>query len=133
MDAPKPIAQTAPVTTAGPDGLELGVLGPVVAFRGGEPLPLGGPRLRQVLALLLIEPGRPVPVGRLIDELWHGDPPASAETSLRASVSKLRSALGTDALTRSPAGYTLAVRPDYAPALAGKGFQKLSIHRPGTS
>jgi predicted ATPase/DNA-binding SARP family transcriptional activator len=96
---------------------EFGVLGPIVAFRGGQPLPLGGPRQRRLLALLLIEPGRAVPIGHLIDELWQGDPPASAETSLRASVSKLRTALGTDALTRSPAGYTLGVPTDSVDAV----------------
>jgi predicted ATPase/DNA-binding SARP family transcriptional activator len=110
------------MTTTGPDDLEFRVLGSIAAFREGRLLRLGGPRLRSLLALLLIEPGRPVPIGRLVDELWHGDPPRAPEASLRASVSKLRSALGTDALTRSSAGYTLDVRSD---SLDAKRFEVL--------
>lgn len=47
---------------------------------------------RALLGLLLLEPGRTVPSDRLIDELWHGDPPARAEATLRSYVSRLRSA-----------------------------------------
>jgi predicted ATPase/DNA-binding SARP family transcriptional activator len=78
--------------------------------------------LRRLLALLLVEPGRPFPVAGLIDELWDGQPPPGAETTLRASVSKLRSALGTDALTRSAAGYTLDVPQE---AVDAKRFELL--------
>ena len=130
-----PIAQTPSITTApASDGLEFAVLGPIVAFRDGQQLSLGGPRLRRLLALLLIEPGRPVPVARLIDELWDGDPPASAEASLRASVSKLRAALQTDALSRSAAGYTLDARSDSVDAkrfeaLVREGHEALSAGR----
>ena len=55
--------------------LELGVLGPVRAVRDDRELGLGGPKPRAVLALLVLEAGRVVPAGRLVDELWRGCPP----------------------------------------------------------
>ena len=86
------------------------VLGPVAAQRDGEPLPLGGPRQRALLSLLLLEAGRPVAADRLIDELWTGAPPDGAEGTLRTYVSRLRVALGPSvALTASGAGYQIDV------------------------
>jgi DNA-binding SARP family transcriptional activator len=72
---------------------ELGLLGPVRAVRAGRELPLGGPRQRAVLALLVLEAGRVVPAGRLVEELWRGRPPLGAAKTLRSYVSRLRSAL----------------------------------------
>jgi predicted ATPase/DNA-binding SARP family transcriptional activator len=46
----------------------------------------------------------------LADELWHGEPPDGASTTLRAYVSKLRTVLGADAaITGTGAGYALEV------------------------
>ena len=43
--------------------VEFRVLGPVEAHAGRRRLDLGGPKQRSLMALLLIEPGRPV-IGR---------------------------------------------------------------------
>ena len=59
------------------------------------PLPLGGPRQRALLALLLIESGRPIAADRLAEELWSGRPTKGSATTLRAYVSKLRATVGT--------------------------------------
>ena len=80
------------------------VLGPIEADRDGTPVELGGPRQRVLLALLLLAAPRPVPTDRLADELWGGEPPDGASTTMRAYVSKLRTALGDDAPIRSGAG-----------------------------
>jgi predicted ATPase/DNA-binding SARP family transcriptional activator len=101
------------VFTAGREALEFTLLGPVEARRGGRSIALGGPRQRALLALLLLEPGRPVSAERLADELWHGRPPAGAAATLRSYVSRLRAALGDgDLVTGGPAGYGLAVAAD---------------------
>jgi len=50
-----------------------------------------------LLALLLIQPGRPVAVDSLVEELWNGEPTPGAETTMRAYVSKLRRVLGAEA------------------------------------
>ncbi|MEU8004499.1 BTAD domain-containing putative transcriptional regulator [Catellatospora sp. NPDC049111] len=55
-----------------------------------------GGKARTLLAILMIHAGEPVPVARLIDELWCGSPPASARSLLRGYVLSLRRAIGPD-------------------------------------
>jgi DNA-binding SARP family transcriptional activator len=75
------------------------LLGPVEA-----PAPLPGGKPKALLARLLLEPGRVVPVDTLVDDLWR-DPPASAHKVVQVYVSQLRKGLGADAIeTRAP-GY----------------------------
>ena len=89
---------------------EFRLLGAVEALVAGEPLQLGGPRQRALLALLLLDPGRPVSSGRLAEELWRGAPPPGAATTLRSYVSRLRSSLGGDVVLAEAGGYALAAR-----------------------
>jgi len=71
---------------------------------------LGGPRPRAVLALLVLEAGRVVPSGRLVEEVWRGSPPPGAAKTLRSYVSRLRALLGPDAaLAARAGGYLLSV------------------------
>jgi predicted ATPase/DNA-binding SARP family transcriptional activator len=105
------------VATADTAATEFRVLGPVEAARNGSLLPLGGPRQRALLALLLLQPGRPVSVDRLAEELWHGAPPNGAPTTIRSYVSRLRSALGSNAtISSGPPGYALAADPEHIDA-----------------
>jgi predicted ATPase/DNA-binding SARP family transcriptional activator len=84
------------------------VLGPMRAIRASRDLPIGGPKQRSVLALLLLEAGRVVPSERLVDELWNGRPPPGAVKTLRSYVSRLRTLLGSDAtLISRGGGYVL--------------------------
>ncbi len=89
--------------------LEVRLLGPVEARAGGAAVQLGGRRQVALLALLAVRPGRAVPASELIEELWHGAPPTSAETTLRSYVSRLRQALGRGAITAQSGGYALAL------------------------
>src|ERR1700753_3947660 len=74
-------------------GVEIAVLGPVELRAGtGEPVPVGGARLRTVLILLALSPNRVVPATRLIDAVWADEPPAAAGNALQALVSRLRRA-----------------------------------------
>jgi predicted ATPase/DNA-binding SARP family transcriptional activator len=78
------------------------------AIRAGRDLPLGGPKQRSVLAVLLLEAGRVVPSERLVDELWRGRPPPGAVKTLRSYVSRLRTLLRPDAaLIARGRGYVL--------------------------
>jgi predicted ATPase/DNA-binding SARP family transcriptional activator len=97
------------VATSTGTASEFRVLGPVEAVRAGQPLRLGGRRQRWLLALLLLEPGRAISSDRLIDELWQDKPPPGAEGTLRVYVSRLRSALGDNALLARPPGYVLDI------------------------
>jgi DNA-binding SARP family transcriptional activator len=89
--------------------LEFGVLGPLEVLHSGKPLPLGGPKQRLLLALLLLRPDEVVSSDRLIDDLWGEDAaPPTAATALQVHVSNLRRALGEPdvVVTRSP-GYLI--------------------------
>jgi predicted ATPase/DNA-binding SARP family transcriptional activator len=88
--------------------IEFRVLGPVEAVLDGQPLRVGGPRQRALLALLLLEPGRVTSNDRLIEELWQGHAPPAAETTLRSYVHRLRAALGEETVSAQPPGYALA-------------------------
>ena len=88
------------------------ILGPLEVRRDGTPVPLGGPKQRALLAILLLNANRVVPRERLIDEL--GDERVDPDRVLRVQVSRLRKALDgeteTDSrlITRAP-GYLLRV------------------------
>ncbi|MFF5337887.1 BTAD domain-containing putative transcriptional regulator [Streptomyces sp. NPDC013181] len=77
----------------------------------GDALPLGGSRLRALLAALALRPGRPVPVAELVDDVWADDLPADAPAALQALVGRLRRVLGREAVTRTPGGYRLTAGP----------------------
>jgi DNA-binding SARP family transcriptional activator len=68
------------------------ILGPLEVEDAGRPLELGGPRQRAVLAFLLLNANKPVPVARLLDALWAGST-AGARNSLHSTVSRLRQLL----------------------------------------
>lgn len=92
--------------------VEFSILGPLEARAGGEPVPLGGPKQRALLTMLLLEAGRVVPLDRLVDSLWSGEPPATAVASLQNFVAQLRKALGPDTIeTRAP-GYLVRLEPE---------------------
>ncbi|WP_437344985.1 AfsR/SARP family transcriptional regulator [Streptomyces bacillaris] len=89
------------------------ILGTTRALRDdGTAVPLGGARLRALLTVLALHPGRTVPVGVLVDEVWDGDPPADAPGALQALVGRLRRALGRSAVESVEGGYRLAVGAD---------------------
>lgn len=78
----------------------------------GASLPVGGPRLRSLLAALALRADRTVPVDALIDDIWADTPPADAPAALQALVGRLRRALGRDTIASGPGGYRLIAPPD---------------------
>ena len=112
--------------------MEFRVLGPLEVEVGDEPLHLGTPRQRTTLGLLLIRAGEVVSCDRLAEELWDGDPPATALHTLQGYIYRLRRVLGPEAWrlqTRSP-GYQLKASTDELDAqrfqdLAGQGRRAL--------
>ena len=116
--------------------LRIGVLGALVATieAGGsvEVLDLGGPRQRSVLALLLVARGQVVSVDRLVDDLWHGEPPPRAIGALQAYVSHLRRVLEPGRAPRTPAAVLVSEPPGYAvrlPAAAVDAWRFESLVR----
>src|SRR2546427_780596 len=70
--------------------MEFRILGPMDVLHEDRALPLGGPKQRALLAMLLMSANRVVSIDRLIDDLWGDDPPATAENILQVYVSQLR-------------------------------------------
>ena len=73
--------------------LEFRILGPLSVRVDGNPVPVGGPKQRALLALLLLSANRVVSRERLIEELFVGQSAASADHALRNQVSRLRKVL----------------------------------------
>ncbi|MFG3283722.1 BTAD domain-containing putative transcriptional regulator [Streptomyces sp. NPDC048111] len=90
------------------------ILGNTQAHRpDGTPLALGGARLRALVTVLALRPGRAAPVGVLVDEVWGDAPPADAPAALQALVGRLRRVLGHEAVfSADSGGYGLAAEPD---------------------
>ncbi|WP_250008714.1 BTAD domain-containing putative transcriptional regulator [Actinoplanes sp. M2I2] len=114
-----------------------GILGPTLA--GPEtagPRPgAGGARLRALLARLLLEPGRVVPLPRLIDDLYGDDPPAGAVNAVQSNVSRARREVP---ISYDGSGYRLEVAPDEVDAhrfarLAHAGRDALRAGDPATA
>jgi predicted ATPase/DNA-binding SARP family transcriptional activator len=102
--------------------IEFGILGPLEVLVDGEPIALGGPRQRAVLARLLLNPARVVGSERLIDDVWDGRPPPSAAKTLQKYVSELRKALPRPVLRTRGGGYLLDVEDDTVDA---RRFERL--------
>ncbi|MFD7403436.1 BTAD domain-containing putative transcriptional regulator [Streptomyces sp. NPDC059866] len=95
------------------DPVRYRILGTTQALRpDGTAVPVGGARLRALLTVLALRPGRTVPVSLLVDEVWDGDSPADATGALQALVGRLRRALGADAVESVEGGYRLAASGD---------------------
>ncbi|MFI2340250.1 hypothetical protein [Nocardia gamkensis] len=90
------------------------VLGSLTAANERGRIELGGPRQRGALALLLVARGVVVPVDRLIDDLWRGEPPPRALGAPQAYISHLRKLLEPDRPPRSPATALVSQDPGYA-------------------
>jgi SARP family transcriptional regulator, regulator of embCAB operon len=94
--------------------VDFGVLGPVQMRAGGTSVPLGTPKQRVVLAVLIVNANRPVGIDTLIDAAWDQRPPPGARATLQAYISNLRrlmSDAGLDraALSSTPPGYQLSI------------------------
>ncbi|AVT35471.1 BTAD domain-containing putative transcriptional regulator [Plantactinospora sp. BB1] len=98
--------------------MRFGILGATEVYAGdGRRLAVGGPRLRALLVLLLLDAGRVVSADRLIQGLYGDAPPSRAGNALQSQVSRLRQVLsGVDGpeppVEFHPAGYRIAVEPE---------------------
>jgi DNA-binding SARP family transcriptional activator/predicted RNA-binding Zn ribbon-like protein len=86
--------------------MDFQLLGTFEAREDGKPIPVGTRRQeRLLLAALLLDAGRIVPIDRLIDLLWDGDPPRSARGAVHTYVGRLRQTL-------APHGVVIETRGD---------------------
>ena len=92
--------------------MEFRLLGSVGVVSGGGEEPLGGPKQRALLALLLLDANRVVSRDRLIDGLWGETPPPTAAHTLDTLIFGLRKVVGPERLRREGQGYVLTVQRD---------------------
>src|ERR1022692_3264072 len=92
------------ITHAGPGGLSeddagsrnalsLRVLGPLVAWRYGVAVPLGGSKQKAVLGLLAVHPDSVVSLDAIGEVLWGAELPPTTAAMIQSHVSRLRSVL----------------------------------------
>ncbi|WP_436497036.1 BTAD domain-containing putative transcriptional regulator [Actinokineospora sp. HUAS TT18] len=96
--------------TAPRTAVEVRLLGPLEVVAGDAQVPLGGAKPQALLATLLLDAGRVVSVGRLIEVIWPVEPPATARSVIQTYVKTLRRALSDhgidDMIVTRPPGYT---------------------------
>jgi SARP family transcriptional regulator, regulator of embCAB operon len=105
--------------TGGTPALRFQLLGPVRAWRDGVEVDLGPAKQRAVLAVLLVQAGRPVATTRIVDAVWQDRPPKNGPNVVQKYVAGLRRVLDPDRPPRSPgqvlgwsdAGYVLHAEP----------------------
>lgn len=89
--------------------LSFRVLGPLTMERDGEPVRVGGPKTRVLLAMLLLNAGRVVSVDQFVEALWSDEPPSRATPTLQVHLSNLRKSFGDarPSIITQPPGYVL--------------------------
>ncbi|MEU1778866.1 AfsR/SARP family transcriptional regulator [Streptomyces abikoensis] len=117
--------------------MELGVLGPLYVRaneraneRADEWVDAPtAPKLRNVLAMLIVHTGQVVSVASLVRDLWDDDPPASGLTTLQTYILNLRKMFSsaTGMSTAEVAREVLVTRADGYRLTAGAG--SLDVHR----
>jgi DNA-binding SARP family transcriptional activator len=97
--------------------MEFLLLGPLEVRDGNRTVPIEGARQRGLLAVLLLHANEVVSTDRLIEDVWRGEPPDTADNALQRQVSRLRHVLEPSdgdshpLVTRAP-GYMLRISPD---------------------
>ena len=89
--------------------IDISVFGPTVISGGGGRIAaadLGGAKLRQLLEMLALDLGRPLPKDRIAERLWDGRPPASYIATIESYVCVLRRRLGLVGGRRGPLATT---------------------------
>jgi DNA-binding SARP family transcriptional activator len=93
------------------------VLGSFEVVADGRCATPSAPKLRQALALMVLEHNKIVPVHALIDELWGESPPRQAIRAVHTHVYEIRRCLrpfgdADRVLVTHPNGYMAAIRPE---------------------
>jgi DNA-binding SARP family transcriptional activator len=83
--------------------VEFRVLGPFEVRENGRTVDIGSPKHRVLLATLLLQPGRTVPVEALAEAIWDAGPPGNPRRVVQVYVARLRKLLASAALTRAAA------------------------------
>lgn len=91
--------------------VEFRLLSALEVWADGQLVPLGHSRQQCVLAVLLLDPNRPVSADQLVYRVWGDEAPERAQSTLYSYISRLRGALSLHGchLLRRSGGYVLRV------------------------
>src|SRR5262249_59845121 len=97
-------------------GVEFRLLGPFEVRVDGRVMDVGSPKHRILLAALLLQPGRPVPVEDLAEAIWGGAHlPGNSRRAVQLYVARLRGQLARpgarEVITTCPVASQAPVRP----------------------
>ena len=93
--------------------LRFNILGPLEVLDGDRVVTPTPPKVRRVLALLLLRANQVVPIDALIEELWGEAPPPSAVTTTQTYIYQLRKALHGLPVTETGDEWLLTKPPGY--------------------
>lgn len=95
--------------------MDFRLLGPIEASIGEGAVEFSSGRQRKLMALLLFHQGQVVPLDRIIEALWDGEPPGTAKGQVQTCVSALRRQFrelgGDELISTAPIGYAIHI-PD---------------------
>ena len=92
--------------------IEFRLLGPLEAVAGGQVVAIGSLQQRAILVALLLARNSVVSTDQLVDVVWGDEPPASAASTLRGLVWRLRKRLGVTDIEGRDDGYRLVAGDD---------------------
>jgi DNA-binding SARP family transcriptional activator len=94
--------------------IEFSLLGSLVVRSGDKTLTVPRGKQRVLLAALLLDANKVVPMSTLSEAMWGTEPPPSAEMTIRNYVKRLRQVLqgaGHGRISTHPRGYSIRVEP----------------------
>jgi len=104
--------------------MDFRILGPLEVLEGDVRLPLGKPRQRSLLAVLLLHRDEALSRERLVELVWGESPPQTVNAAVYNAVSQLRRSLGSGSLLGDGGGYRLVVEEG---ELDGERFESLLV------
>ncbi len=93
-------------------GLSFGILGALDVTRDGETVAVNGPKLRVVLASVLLRANSTVTVDQLAEDLWGDEQPPTARKAAQLHALRLRRVLGETVLETRTDGYLMRLEPE---------------------
>ncbi|MFC0865967.1 BTAD domain-containing putative transcriptional regulator [Sphaerimonospora cavernae] len=109
--------------------MEFRILGDLEAEVRGHRVDLGGVRQQTVLAVLLLDAGRPVTTSRLMEAIYGDDPPSTSRAQVQICISALRRLLSgaggpPGVISTRGQGYAITVEDD---VLDANRFERLIL------
>ena len=107
--------------------MQICVLGPVEVRAEGQPVDLGTPRQRAIIAALALAEGRVVPADTIIARVWGEHPPVGALATLHGYVAALRRALEPTRAPRAAPQVLVTIDDGYALRIGRRDYDAAAL------